>query len=34
MLNTGWIFDLFSKEDFEGMVSNNRAEAKGAGKPD
>lgn len=34
MLNSGWIFDLFPKEDFEGMVSNNRGEAKGAGIPD
>jgi len=34
MLNSGWIFDLFPKEDFDGMVGNNRAEAKGAGVAD
>lgn len=31
MLNSGWIFDLFPKEDFDGMVSNVRNEAKAAG---
>lgn len=34
MLNSGWIFDLFTKEDFEGMVGSNRGEAKGLGIPD
>lgn len=34
MLNSGWIFDLFAKEDFEGMVGNVRNEAKGFGVPD
>lgn len=34
MLNSGWIFDLFPKEDFEGMIGNNRGEAKGLGIPD
>jgi len=34
MLDSGWIFDLFPKEDFEGFVSNNRGEAKGAGVHD
>ena len=31
MLNSGWVPDLFSKEDFDGMVSNIRNEAKGSG---
>lgn len=31
MLNSGWIFDLFTKEEFDGMVSANRGEAKGQG---
>lgn len=31
MLNSGWVFDLFPKEDFDGMVSNVRNEAKAAG---
>lgn len=34
MLNSGWISDLFSKEDFDAMVSNLRNEAKGNGVPD
>lgn len=34
MLNSGWVFDLFTKEDYEGMVSNIRNEAKGLGLPD
>lgn len=34
MLNSGWIFDLFAKEDFDGMVSNVRGEAKGFGVND
>lgn len=34
MLNSGWIFDLFTKEDFDGLISNIRNEAKGAGVPD
>jgi dynein heavy chain len=34
MLNSGWVFDLFTKEDYEGMVSNVRNEAKGLGIPD
>ena len=34
MLNSGWIFDLFSKEDTDGMVGSVRNESKGAGIPD
>lgn len=34
MLNSGWIFDLFSKEDYGGMISNLRNEAKAIGVPD
>lgn len=34
MLNSGWISDLFPKEDFDAMVSNLRNEAKGNGVPD
>jgi dynein heavy chain, axonemal len=34
MLNSGWIFDLFIKEDFDGMTGNVRNEAKGLGVPD
>ena len=34
MLNSGWIFDLFSKEDSDGMIGNVRNEAKGFGIPD
>lgn len=34
MLNSGWISDLFSKEDFDAMVGNLRGEAKGNGIPD
>lgn len=34
MLNSGWIFDLFPKEDFDGMVGNVRGEAKGFGVAD
>jgi dynein heavy chain len=34
MLNSGWISDLFTKEDFEALVSNIRAEAKGQGVVD
>jgi dynein heavy chain len=34
MLNSGWIFDLFTKEDFDGMTGNVRNEAKGLGVPD
>jgi hypothetical protein len=34
MLNSGWIFDLFSKEDSDGMVGNIRGESKSAGIPD
>lgn len=34
MLNSGWISDLFSKEDFEALVSNIRGEAKGQGVVD
>jgi dynein heavy chain len=33
MLNSGWIFDLFPKEDFDAMVGNIRNEAKAAGAP-
>lgn len=31
MLNSGWIFDLFAKDEFDGMVGAIRGEAKGAG---
>jgi dynein heavy chain len=31
MLNSGWIADLFPKEDFEALVNNLRNEAKGNG---
>ena len=34
MLNSGWIFDLFPKEDYENMVQGLRNEAKGNGVPD
>lgn len=34
MLNSGWIFDLFTKEDFDGLISGIRGEAKSAGVPD
>ncbi len=34
MLSSGWIFDLFPKEDYDAMISNNRNEAKGFGVPD
>lgn len=34
MLNSGWIFDLFPKEEIDGMISGIRNEAKGAGIPD
>jgi dynein heavy chain len=34
MLSSGWISDLFPKEDVENMVSNLRNEAKGMGTPD
>lgn len=34
MLNSGWIMDLFPKEDIDGLIGNNRGEAKGAGCPD
>jgi len=34
MLNSGWISDLFPKEDIDGMVGNVRNEAKAAGYPD
>jgi len=34
MLNSGWVFDLFPKEDFDGLVSNIRNEAKGQGVSD
>jgi len=34
MLNSGWIFDLFPKEEIDGLIGNNRNEAKGAGIPD
>lgn len=34
MLNSGWISDLFPKEDFDAMISNLRNEAKGNGVPD
>jgi len=34
MLNSGWIFDLFPKDEVDGFVSNIRNEAKGNGIPD
>lgn len=34
MLNSGWISDLFTKEDYENMVAGLRNEAKGLGVPD
>lgn len=34
MLNSGWIFDLFPKEDYDNMVQGLRNEAKGAGVMD
>lgn len=34
MLNSGWIFDLFTKEDTDGLIQMNRNEAKGLGIPD
>lgn len=34
MLNSGWISDLFSKEDFEALLNNIRSEAKEAQIPD
>jgi dynein heavy chain len=34
MFNSGWISDLFSKEDFDALVGNIRGEAKGNGVPD
>lgn len=34
MLNSGWIPDLFTKEDLDGMISNVRNEAKGFGVVD
>jgi len=34
MLNSGWIFDLFPKEEFDAFLGNIRNEAKGAGIPD
>lgn len=34
MLNSGWIFDLFPKEELDGLISGIRNEAKGAGIPD
>lgn len=34
MLNSGWISDLFTKEDFDGLVNLIRNEAKGNGVPD
>lgn len=34
MLNSGWISDLFSKEDFDALLSNIRGEAKGNGVAD
>ncbi len=29
MLNSGWIFDLFTKEEYEAMVQGLRNEARG-----
>lgn len=34
MLNSGWISDLFPKEDFDALIGNIRNEAKGNGVPD
>ena len=34
MLNSGWIFDLFPKEDADAMIANVRGEAKGFGVAD
>lgn len=34
MLNSGWISDLFPKEEFDGLVQANRNEAKAAGAVD
>ncbi len=34
MLNSGWISDLFAKEDFDALIGNIRGEAKGNGIPD
>ena len=34
ILNSGWISDLFPKEDVEVMMNNLRNEAKSAGVPD
>ena len=34
MWNSVWIFDLFPKKDFNGMISNVRGEARGFGVPD
>lgn len=31
MLNSGWIFDLFPKEDTDTLIGNLRNEAKGEG---
>jgi len=33
-LNSGWIADLFPKEDVEAMIGNLRNEAKGLGVAD
>lgn len=34
MLSSGWIFDLFPKEEVDGFVGNIRNEAKGLGIPE
>ena len=34
MLNSGWVSDLFTKEDFDALVNLIRNEAKGNGVPD
>jgi len=34
ILNSGWIADLFPKEDVEAMINNLRNEAKGNGVAD
>ena len=34
MLSSGWISDLFPKEDYENMIQNLRNEAKGMGIKD
>jgi dynein heavy chain len=34
ILNSGWIADLFPKEDVEAMINNLRNEAKGCGVAD